>query len=59
MVKKINNIKTSDSSNLIKEADYDTKIGEIEKKTFDDNYDRYPSKHSSRWKCTEDALKTS
>ena len=32
MVKKVNAIQTTDTSNLVKKADYDTKIDEIEKK---------------------------
>ena len=41
MVKKVNNIKTTDTSNLVKKSDYDTKIGEIEKKILDHNHDKY------------------
>ena len=32
LIKKDNNIKTTDTSDLVRKADYDTKIGEIEKK---------------------------
>ena len=41
MVKKVNNIKTTDTSNSVKKSDYDTKIGEIEKKILDHNHDKY------------------
>ena len=40
--------KITDTSDLVKEADYDTKIGEIEKKILDHNHDKYtkfPSKN--------------
>ena len=40
-LKKVNNIKTTDTSNLVKKSDYDTKIGEIEKKILDHNHDKY------------------
>ena len=39
MVKKINAIQSTDTSNLVKKADYNTKIGEIEKKIQD--HDKY------------------
>ena len=31
-LKKVNNVNTTDTSNLVVTADYDTKIGEVEKK---------------------------
>ena len=34
-LKKVDNIKTTDTSGLVKNADYDTKIGEYEKKIPD------------------------
>ena len=33
LVKKVNAIWTADTNNLVKKTDYNTKIGEIEKKT--------------------------
>ena len=36
-LKKVNNIKTTDTSGLVKKVDYDTKIGEIEKKLLTDH----------------------
>ena len=35
LLKKVNAIQTAGTSNLVKEADYDTRIGEIEKKILD------------------------
>ena len=35
MVKNVNAVKTTDTSDLIKKTDYNTKIGEIEKKILD------------------------
>ena len=35
MVKKVNTIQTNDTSNLVKKADYNTKIKEIENKILD------------------------
>ena len=35
MVKKVNNIKTADTSNLVEKADHAKKFGEIEKKITD------------------------
>ena len=34
MVKKVNAIHTADTSNLVKKKDYNTKIMELEKKTY-------------------------
>ena len=39
--KKVNNIKTTDTSDLVKNADYNTKINEIEKKIIDHDDDEY------------------
>ena len=41
MVKKVNDIKTSDTSNLVEKADYNTKKSEIEKKILDLNREKY------------------
>ena len=41
LVKKVNNIKTTDTIGLVKTADNGTKISEIEKKTPDHNHDKY------------------
>ena len=41
LVKKVDNIKTTDTSDLVKKAEYDTKIGKIEKKIVDHNHDKY------------------
>ena len=41
LVKKINNINTTDTSNLVKKTDNTTKINEIEKKITDHNHDVY------------------
>ena len=41
LVKKVNAIQTTDTSNLGKKADYDTKISEIEKKTTDNDHHKY------------------
>ena len=41
LVKKVNDIKATDSIDLVKKADYDTKIGKIEKKILDHNHDKY------------------
>ena len=35
----LNAIKTTDTTDLVKKADYDTKIGEIEKKITDHDHD--------------------
>ena len=41
-LKKLTNyIKTTDTSDLVKEADYNTKICEIQNKIFDHKYDKY------------------
>ena len=40
-VKKINNVTTTDNSNLAKETDYNTIINKIEKKIIDHNDDKY------------------
>ena len=36
--KKVNAIQTTDTSDLVKKADYNTKIGEIEKKILDHDH---------------------
>ena len=41
LVKKVNAIQTTDTSNLGKQADYDTKISEIEKKSTDNDHHKY------------------
>ena len=43
MVKKVNNMKTTytNTSDLVKKADYDAKSGEIEKKILDHNPDKF------------------
>ena len=41
MVKNFNNIKTTDTSDLVKRADSNTKIGEIEKKILDHDHGEY------------------
>ena len=41
LVKKVDNIKTTDTSDLVKKPEYDTKIGKIEKKILDHNHDKY------------------
>ena len=38
LLKKANGIKTTDTIELVKKADYDTKIGEIEKKIIDHDH---------------------
>ena len=43
LVKNVNAIHTTDTSNLFKKADYSTKISEIEEKIFDHNHDKYSS----------------
>ena len=40
LVKKVNPIDTIDASNLVKKADYDTKIGEIENEILDQDHDK-------------------
>ena len=37
-LKKVNNVNTTDTSNLVVTADYDTKIGEVEKKITDHDH---------------------
>ena len=37
----MNNIKTAKSSDLVKKGDYDTNIGEIEKRRPDDDHGEY------------------
>ena len=37
----VNAIQTTDTSNLVKKADYDTKINEIESKIFDCYHNKY------------------
>ena len=39
--------KTTDTSDLVKETDYDRKIGEIEKKILDHNHDKYITTRAS------------
>ena len=41
LVKKVNNIKTTDTSDLVKKTDYNTKINKIKKKITDDKHDKY------------------
>ena len=41
MVKNINTIQTTYTSDLVKQADYDTKIDEIEKKKIDHDHEKY------------------
>ena len=41
LVKKVSNIKTTDTSDLVRKADYNTKISNIEKKILDHNHDKY------------------
>ena len=41
LVKKVNAIQTSDTSNLVKRNDYDTKISEVEKKVLDHDHAKY------------------
>ena len=41
MVKKANDIETIDTSDSVKEAEYDTKTADIEKKILDHNHDKY------------------
>ena len=41
LVKKVNAIQTTDTSNLVKRIEYNTKIGEIEKKMLDHDPDQY------------------
>ena len=41
MVKKFNTIKTTDTSDLVKKANHDTKIDEIEKKILDYDHGKY------------------
>ena len=41
LVKKVNAIQTTDTSNLVKKTDYNTKISEIEKKITDHDHDKY------------------
>ena len=41
LVKKVNNISTIDTSNLVKKADYNTEINEIENKINDLDHDKY------------------
>ena len=41
LVKKVNNIKTTDNSDLVKKADNNTKFSEIEEKILDHNLDKY------------------
>ena len=38
LVKKVNGIQTTDTGNLVKKADYNTKIGEVEKKMLDHDH---------------------
>ena len=41
MLKKVNDIKTTHTSDLVKKAEYDTKITELEKKVLDHNHDKH------------------
>ena len=41
LVKKVNNINTTDTSDLVKKTNYNTKINEIEKKISDNNHEKY------------------
>ena len=41
LVKKVNNINTTDTSNLVKKTDYNIKISEIENKINDHDYAKY------------------
>ena len=41
LVKKVNNINTTDSSDLVKKTDYNTKISEIENKINDHDHTKY------------------
>ena len=41
MVKKVKDIKTTETSDLVKKADYDTIIEETEKKILDHNHENY------------------
>ena len=41
MVKKVNNIKTTDTSNLSEKVDYDTKTGEIEREIDHDHGNKH------------------
>ena len=47
MVKKVNAIKTTDASYLVKKSDYNTKIGEIEKK-LDHNHGNITTQESNK-----------
>ena len=41
MVKNVNAIYTTDTSDLVKNADYDTNIDKVEKKIFDHDHGKY------------------
>ena len=41
LIKRVNNIKTTDTSNLAQKDYYNTKTSEIEKKILDQNHDEY------------------
>ena len=41
MVKKFNNINTTDTGNLVKKSDYNTKISDIENKINDHDHTKY------------------
>ena len=41
LTKKVTNINTTDTSNLAKKTDFNTKINEVEKKITDYDYDKY------------------
>ena len=41
LVKKVTSINTTDTSNLAKKTDFNTKINEVEKKITDYDYDKY------------------
>ena len=47
LVKNVNAIQTTDTSNLVKKACYNTKICEIENKMLDHNHDKYIILHKN------------
>ena len=50
MVKKVDAIQTTDTSDFVKKADYDTKIGEIEKKITDHDHKYITTQEFNRLK---------
>ena len=40
LVKKVNSINTTDTSDLVKKTDYNTKVNEIEEKITDHDHDK-------------------